>query len=137
MPDPANNSVHAETVDLLISVYHDDPEMIGIITDALESFEKYHQAIYTLEIRRKLFARGAMSSEAYREAVSELDNVRTKRHNNVLSEVSLLNRLAKENGLPLFYDGEVSTDRPIRTWVADAVLEYVRQIIVDRVTGGR
>ena len=58
-------------------------------------------------------------------------------HNAMLSEVSLLNRLAEENGLPLFYDGEVSAERPIRTWVADAVLAYVRQVIEDRITGGR
>ena len=55
----------------------------------------------------------------------------------MLSGVNLLNRLAKQNNLPPFYDGEVSEEKPIRTWVADAVLEYVRQVIDDRVTGGR
>ena len=84
-----------------------------------------------------MFARGAMSSEAYRSMIPELDSVRSKNHNAMLSEVNLLNRLARQNNLPLFYDGEVSEEKPIRTWVADAVLEYVQQVIDDRVTGGR
>ncbi len=129
--------MNCETLDRLIEIYKDETDMIEIIVDALESFEKYHQAIYKLEVRRKLYSYGAMSSETYREIVPELDSVRSRNHDALLSEVNLLNRLAKQNNLPLFYDGEVSKERPIRTWVADAVLEYVRQVIVDRVTGGR
>ena len=132
-----SGKVNAETLNRLISIYKDDSEMIEVINDALDSFEKYHQAIYKLEIKRKLYACGAMSAEAYREMIPALDGVRTNHHNALLSEVGLLNRLATQNGLPLFYDGEVSEERPVRTWVADAVLEYVRQVIVDRVTGGR
>ena len=132
-----DTAIHPETIDRLISIYQDNSEMLEIILDALDSFEKYHQSIYKLEIRRKLFARGAMSSEAYRSTIPELDSIRSKNHNAMLSEVNLLNRLAGQNDLPLFYDGEVSGERPIRTWVADAVLEYVQQVIDDRVTGGR
>ncbi len=137
MPSQISTAIHPETIDRLMSIYQDDGEMLGVIVDALDSLEKYHQSIYKLEIRRKMFARGAMSSEAYRSMIPELDSVRSKNHNAMLSEVNLLNRLARQNNLPLFYDGEVSEEKPIRTWVADAVLEYVRQVIVDRVTGGR
>lgn len=137
MASQTNATVHPETIDRLMSVYQDDSEMLEVIEDALESFEKYHQSIYTLEIKRKMFARGAMTSETYRSLIPELDSVRTRNHNKMLSGVNLLNRLAKQNNLPPFYDGEVSEEKPIRTWVADAVLEYVRQVIDDRVTGGR
>ena len=131
------DKVNPETINRLIEIHKDDAEMADIIVDALETFEKYHQAIFKLEIRRKLFACGAMSSETYREIIPELDGVRTACHNTLLSEVRMLNRLADQAGLPPFYEGEVSEKVPVRTWVADAVLEYVRQVIVDRVTGGR
>ena len=129
--------VHAEVVSRLIEIYRDDAEAVGIITDALDTFEKYHQAIFRLEIQRKLFTCGAMDPETYRTVIPQLDSVRTRNHNALLSEVRLLNRLAEQNGLPPFYEGEVSEEKPIRTWVADAVLDYVHQIILERVTGGR
>ena len=132
-----NHEININTLNTLIALHRDDPDTIEIISDALESFEKYHQAIYSLEIRRKLYAQGAISSETYREVVPELDGIRTRRHNVLLSEVNMLNRLAEQAGLPPVYPGEVSEERPIRTWVADAVLDYVRQVIDDRVTGGR
>ena len=129
--------IHPETIHRLLEIERDDAETIELLVTALESFEKYHQAIYSLEIRRALYAQGAISSETYREVVPELDGIRTRRHNVLLSEVNMLNRLAEQAGLPPFYPGEVSEERPIRTWVADAVLDYVRQVINDRVTGGR
>ena len=103
----------------------------------LADFEKYHQAIYRLEIQRKLYSCGAMDSETYRDLIPRLDSIRTQHHNAMLSEIRLLNRLAEHHGLPPFYEGEVSEAAPVRTWVADAVLDYVRQVINDRVTGGR
>ena len=132
-----NEKVNNDTLNRLISIHRDDPDTIEIITDALDSFEKYHEAIYKLEIKRKLYGNGAMNAETYREVIPDLDSVRTNCHNALLAEVNLLNRLSVQAGLPLFYDGEVSGDRPIRTWVADAILEFVNQMILDRVTGGR
>ena len=89
-----NQEININTLNTLIALHRDDPDTIEIISDALESFEKYHQAIYSLEIRRKLYAQGAISSETYREVVPELDGIRTRRHNVLLSEVNMLNRLA-------------------------------------------
>ena len=130
-------AINYDTLNQLISIHKDDPMMTEVITDALESFEKYHQAIYRLEIRRKLYACGAMDAETYRSVIPEMDDMRTKCHNNVLAQVNLLNRLAQGDGLAPFYDGEISEEKPIRTWVADAILEFVRQTIDDRVTAGR
>ena len=129
--------INTETLNRLISAHKDDPDLVQIITDALESFEKYHQSIYRLEIMRKLYTCGAMSTETYRELIPELDSIRSGHHNTMLSELKLLNRLAAQDNLPPIYPGEVSEERPIRTWVADAVLDFVRQVIDDRVTGGR
>ncbi len=129
--------IHPETIHRLLEIERDDAETIELLVTALESFEKYHQAIYRLEIQRKLYSCGAMDSETYRDLIPRLDSIRTQHHNAMLSEVRLLNRLAEQHGLPPFYEGEVSEAAPDRTWVADAVLDYVHQVILGRVTGGR
>lgn len=126
---------HAATIMSLLSVYAGDAEITELILDALDAFEKYHQAIYTLEIRRRLHDSGGMDAETYREEIPRLDQIRTSRHNAVISNVRMLNRLAEQQGLPLFYDGVVSEERPYRTLLAEDVLLYVREIIVNRVTG--
>ena len=39
---------------------------------------------------------------------------------------------AKAAGLPLFYEGVVSEERPYRREVANAVLEYVETVVRER-----
>ena len=118
-----------------MTIHADDRDMISLIVDGLESFERYHQAIYALEIQRKLYACGAMDSETYRDAIPHLDQVRTSAHNVVIMNVQILNRIAAQSNLEPFYDGVVSEERPYRTMLADAILEFVREIIDNRVKG--
>ena len=127
--------VNSETVKSLISLHAGESDLIEIILEAQNSFEKYHQAIYDLEIRRDLHVRGAMDTEAYRELIPQLDEIRSQRHNAVINNVRILNRLAEQDGLKPFYEGTVSEERPYRTQLADAVLLYVREIIESRVKG--
>lgn len=124
--------VNAETLYQLMAHYKDDQEMMALIADVLTAFEQYHAAIYALEIKRKLYAQGAMDADAYREEIPALDKTRTVRHNALLAQVNLLNRMAGGAGLPPFYDGVVSEDRPYRREVANAVLAFVEQIIRER-----
>ena len=44
----------------------------------------------------------------------------------------MLNRLAEKENIPAVYEGIVSEDRPYRRELADAVLEYIRDIIKNR-----
>lgn len=124
-----------ETIKSLMTIHADDRDMISLIVDGLESFERYHQAIYALEIQRKLYACGAMDSETYRDVIPHLDQVRTSAHNAVIMNVQILNRIAAQSNLEPFYDGVVSEERPYRTLLADAILEFVREIIDNRVKG--
>lgn len=122
-----------DTVKALLSRHANDREMIELIVDCLESFEKYHQAIYTLEIQRKLYNHGAMDSETYREKIPYLDQIRSAAHNAVISNVRMLNRLAEQAGLRPFYDDLVSEERPYRTELADAIMEFVGAVIDERI----
>ena len=126
-------TVNTETLNGLIRFFKDDFETLEIITMAFETFESYHQAIYQLEITRRLNACGALDGNGYREQFQAQDATRTRNHNALLAQVNMLNRLADEASLPPFYDGEVSEEKPIRRQVADAILEFVRQVIVERI----
>lgn len=123
---------NGETIKKLILAFRDDSEMLELLEDALHSFQEYHAAIYTLELKKQLYAGGGMEADAYRAMVTELDRSRTSHHNAVLVQVNVLNRMAKSQNLPPFYDGVVSEERPWRREVANAVLEYVEEVILNR-----
>lgn len=126
-------TVNQKTLDGMIRFFKDDSETLEAIVMALETFESYHQAIYQLEITRMLNGHGALDGSDYREQFLSRDATRTRNHDALLAQVNMLNRLADEVGLPPFYDGEVSEDQPIRRQVADAILEFVRQVILERI----
>ena len=48
------------------------------------------------------------------------------------NEYSMLNRIASMTNIPPDYDGTVSYEQPYRRQVADAVLNYVQEIILKR-----
>lgn len=125
-------NVNAETISKLLSIYRDDRETVEDIEKALMLFEDYHRAIYELEIKKYLYACGAMDADEYRELIPRLDKTRTYTHNALLTQVSVLNRIAAEAGLPPVYDGVVSEERPYRREVANAALDYVQGIILNR-----
>ena len=109
----------------------DDKELLDMIYDALISFERYHGAIYDMETKKKLY-RYAMDSLEYRKMENELDKLRTSCHNAVIANVSMLNRMAEQKGIPPIYDGVVSEERPYRRELADEILAYVAEIINER-----
>ena len=120
-----------DTITKLIDIYKDDEKILNVIERAISTFEEYHQAIFKMELWMKVFSK-AISGSEYQDNVTRLDKSRTTNHNSVLGTVNLLNRLAEKNNLPPVYDGIVSQERPYRREVANAVLEYVEQIIKNR-----
>lgn len=123
--------MNRKALDNLIQACKADSELLEIIQDALRSFEEYHTAIYSMEIRKQLLA-GTVDALQYQEEIGEMDRRRTSSHNAVISNISLLNRLAEQAGLPPVYEGVISREQPYRRQIADAVLDYVRDIILAR-----
>ena len=115
----------------LIRSCREDAELLTAIRDALLSFEDYHSAIYAMETKRKIME-GTMDPGQFQVEITQLDRTRTACHNAVLANVSMLNRIAEMQGLPPVYDGIVSEKQPFRRQVADAVLGYVQEIILER-----
>ena len=125
--------MNCATIEKLLTMYKNDKDMIELIVDALDSFERYHQAIYALELKQKLRQAKAVDDETFREEYPAMDRVRTTCHNSVIANVSIMNRLAEQAGLPPGYDGIVSEERPSRTELADAILAFVADVITNRV----
>ena len=123
--------MNRKALDNLIQACKADSELLEIIQDALRSFEEYHTAIYSMEIRKQLLV-GTVDALQYQEEIGEMDRRRTGCHNAVISNISLLNRLAEQAGLPPVYEGVISREQPYRRQIADAVLDYVRDIILAR-----
>ena len=126
-------AVNNETLNGLIRHFKDDKDDLDMMVKSIEAFESYHQAIYQSELTRRLFSCDAIDSETYRSEYSSRDRTRSVNHNAVIAQVGFLNRLAEEAGLPLFYDGVVSEERPYRRELANAVLAFVEEVIQHRV----
>ena len=123
--------MNRQTLNQLIENSKSDLELLGAIQDALKSFEEYHTAIYSMETRKKLLI-GTVDAQKYQEEVTAMDQKRTNCHNAVLANVSMLNRMATLANLPPIYDGTISQEHPYRRQVADAVLAFVQDIILER-----
>lgn len=120
-----------ESIGRLIDIYKDDDKILKTIERCVTSFEEYHSRIFEMELWMKIYSK-TVSGEEYKENVSLRDKARTMLHDSILGNVNLLNRLAERNNLPLVYDGIVSHERPYRREVANAVLEYVENLIKNR-----
>ena len=124
--------LNAESINKLFAVHKDNPEIIKFLQSALDSFEDYHRAVFDEQMFSALYGNSTMDSEAFREQCMALDRKRIIYHNSVISNVCILNRMAKNAGLPLIYDGIISEDRPYRREVANAVFAYIEKIINNR-----
>lgn len=123
--------LNIETINRLIQIYENDSMVIETIRNTIMEFEEYHYAVFVLEHFMRFRDRDMDASE-YRDKVTELDGNRTRKHNSILTGIKIMNRLAEQQNLNPVYDGIVSEERPYRREVANAVLEYVEQIIKDR-----
>lgn len=126
------NMFNANALDKLIAHYHDDKDSLDIIYDVLMGFEEYHERIVEMEIKLKLYSTEVMEREDYQSMVMELDKRRTMQHNSILTGVNVLNRMAEKCCIEPVYSGKVSTERPFRREVANAILEFTQTIIIDR-----
>lgn len=121
----AEHVFNLNILEKLIQVYKDDKDSLDMIYDILRGFEEYHAKIVEMEVKIKLFPPGTLM-------ITELDKRRTMQHNSVLTGVNILNRMAAMKGIEPIYSGMVSKERPYRREVANAVLDFIQNIIVNR-----
>lgn len=121
-----------ENLERLFKAIHDDSELLEFVLGSIKSFGHYHQAIMDMETWLKLYDYSNLSREEYQDKRTQLDKYRTTCHNAVLSSINILNRLAAKYSIPSIYDGTVSEEQPYRREVADAVIQYMEDVIKKR-----
>ena len=121
-----------ESINTLINTNKDDAELLGLIEGCLSSFGEYHARIYEMEAWLSMYGYHNTPKADYQDKSTALDKSRSAAHNAVISSIGILNRLCGQNNIPLIYDGVVSEERPHRVEIADAVLAYVEDIVMQR-----
>ena len=124
--------LNRDSLNALIRISVSDEDAYDLICGALKSFQEYHAAIYEMETAKTLLSAKGEDPEKYRQSIQSLDRARTVCHNAILANVNILNRMAENAKLPLVYEGVVSEVHPYRREVADAVLNYIRNIVLER-----
>jgi hypothetical protein len=127
-----SNNFSKENLIMLIKSANDDIELLAFLSESLNSFVEYQQAIYQQEIYMMMFSHNNQSKEDYQDKVVQLDKSRTACHNAVIASVNAMNRLAEQRGIPTIYDGIISEDSPYRRQVADTVINFINTIISER-----
>lgn len=122
-----------ETINKIIERCDGDKEVLEMLEQIIKSFQQYHAAIYELELKMKLYGHGGIDRDEYNDLVSRLDSSRTIHHNAAITNVRILNRIASQYGLPPFYDGVISEEKPYRRELGNAVLEYVETVVRNRI----
>ena len=126
------DSINKKAIEKLIQGSSDDKESLDMIYDIFKGFEEYHKKIMNMEIKIKLYPAGVLESDEYQSMVTELDKQRTIQHDSLLTGINILNRMAEMKGIEPVYSGTVSREKPYRREVANAVLDYLQDIIENR-----
>lgn len=108
-------------------------DIMDSVEKALEAFSSYHSAIYKLEnvMRLSLYS----NDNDIKHTIESLAQRRTAAHNAVITYIKIINRICEQQSLPLVFEGIVSEDRPYRTELADAVLDFVETVVKNREKG--
>lgn len=110
----------------------EDPLLRRQLQRTLQSFVEYHNAIYAMETWLLLKPSSYMDGAEYRFLYEEMDKRRTATHDAAIDNVIVLNRMALAAEHTLIYPEPVSRERPFRRYLADAVLDYVQDIVAHR-----
>lgn len=82
----------------------EDSECLDMMEELIESASDYVRRVNVLEIGVMVGKYNKEGNE-YREYVGKLDKQRSKAHNALISNVKIINRLCRNNNLPLIYEG--------------------------------
>ena len=95
-----------DRIQRLIEAYTDDREILDLICSAVKACHKYIAAVVDSELVI-MTAKHTLDPDDYRTAVSVADKKRTLVHNNLISEVGILNRLCVKAGVPVVFEGNI------------------------------
>lgn len=126
-------TLNDNTISELIRLNENDKEILDFIYDITKSFECYYCTVYEMEMKSRLYNSSILGGDAYQEMVTLADQNRTFSHDALIVQVEAMNNLASAHSLPPVYDGVVSREKPYRRMLADAVFQWMEEIIKNRV----
>ncbi len=123
------HAISLDSVRILINSFKDDKECLDDIFNALTIFEQYHQAVVRETGYHIVYLSSGNNSTDLQSQYREFDLSRTSAHNALIQQVGILNRLAKLAGLHPIYEGTISENQPYRREIANAVFEFLNQLL--------
>jgi hypothetical protein len=126
------NTITLESVEILSEACKLDYLDLKLIEQAITIFSEYHKSIIYENAYYRIFSNSDMPGVDFQTEHHQRDEMRANRHNEVITYVCILNKLAKLKGLQPTYAGIISRDQPYRREVANAVLELIQELIISR-----
>jgi carboxylesterase type B len=105
----------------------EDSECLDMMEDLIESASDYVRRVNVLEIGLMVGKYNKEGAE-YREYIERLDKQRSNAHNDLISNVKIINRLCRKNDLPLIYQGNEEE----RVEVAEFAQQVVEELFNTR-----
>jgi hypothetical protein len=81
-----------------------DRECLELMEDLISSASNYVRRVNVLEIGLMVGKYNKEGAE-YREYIEKLDRQRSNAHNSLITNVKIINRICRNNNLPLIYNG--------------------------------
>ncbi len=106
----------------LSKLYSDDPEVLEIVEETIESYGDYLNYVYKMESLRVIL-KIKLEPADYRKRIEEMDANRTNIHNAAISSTKILNRLCEAKDLPLFFAGNITDRVEVAEFIKDVVLD--------------
>ena len=119
--------MYREKIISIAELYKDDPDVIELVNDTMDACGVYVELVNRHE-SAVIIARYRMEPREYREHVADLDNRRHTAHENLISQIKMLNRICAGKGLEPFYPGDTGD----RYSIADYAKGIVDEIFRDR-----
>lgn len=104
-----------------------DRECLDLMEDLISSVSDYVRRVNVLEIGLMVGKYNKEGSE-YREYIEKLDKLRSSAHNALITNVKIINRLCKNNDLPMIYGGNEED----RIEVAEFAKQVVEELFATR-----
>ncbi len=82
----------------------EDSECLDMMEELIESASDYIRRVNVLEIG-VMVGKYNKEGDEYREYIKKFDKQRSNAHNSLISNVKIINRLCRNNNLPLIYQG--------------------------------
>ncbi len=120
------------TIRTLIEQSRSNHQVLDLIKSSIESFEQYHQAVFKNQMIQIIYGAGALELDESHTGRAPADKAQEIYLNEVITDIWILNQLAKLGGLPPVYDGVVSEEQPYRRQISNAVFAYIESIINNR-----